>query len=103
MVLLMQFSPQDSGYQRSRLCTEPLAIKINRLAGLNMAAYTLGRWLPRMGIVWRRPMPTLRIKDPAYQATMANIEAALIRCEPDNPVCYENEVDINLYPKLGAD
>ncbi|WP_324034803.1 helix-turn-helix domain-containing protein, partial [Aeromonas caviae] len=64
LVLLMQFSPQDFGYQRSRWCTELLAIKINRLMGLNMAASTLRRWLPRMGIVWRRPVPTLRIKDP---------------------------------------
>jgi hypothetical protein len=29
LVLLMQFSPQDFGYQRSRWCTELLAIKIN--------------------------------------------------------------------------
>ncbi len=71
LVLLMQFSPQDFGYQRSRWCTELLAIKINRLTGLNMAASTLRRWLPRMGIVWRRPVPTLRIKDPAYQEKMA--------------------------------
>ncbi|MFM5573663.1 IS630 family transposase [Aeromonas veronii] len=78
LVLLMQFSPQDFGYQRSR-------------------------WLPRMGIVWRRPVPTLRIKDPAYQEKMANIDAALARCDADNPVFYEDEVDIYLNPKLGAD
>ncbi|ENC9558611.1 IS630 family transposase [Aeromonas hydrophila] len=103
LVLLMQFSPQDFGYQRSRWCTELLAIKINRLMGLNMAASTLRRWLPRMGIVWRRPVPTLRIKDPAYQEKMANIDAALARCDADNPVFYEDEVDIDLNPKLGAD
>ena len=62
LVLLMQFSPQDFGYQRSRWCTELLAIKINQLTGLNVAASTLRRWLPRMGIVWRRPavMPIIR-------------------------------------------
>jgi transposase len=103
LVLLMQFSPQDFGYQRSRWCTELLAIKINRLTGLNMAASTLRRWLPRMGIVWRRPVPTLRIKDPAYQEKMADIDAALARCDAANPVFYEDEVDIDLNPKLGAD
>jgi len=30
LALLMQFSPQDFGYQRSHLCTELLAFKINR-------------------------------------------------------------------------
>ncbi len=103
LVLLMQFSPQDFGYQLSRWCTELLAIKINRLTGLNMAASTLRRWLPRMGIVWRRPVPTLRIKDQAYQEKMANIDAALAHCDADNPVFYEDEVDIDLNPKLGAD
>ncbi len=56
-----------------------------------------------MDIVWRRPVPTLRIKDPAYQEKMANIDAALARCDADNPVFYEDEVDIDLNPKLGAD
>lgn len=45
------------GLSAQRLGTE----QINRLTGLNMAASTLRRWLPRMGIVWRRPVPTLRI------------------------------------------
>ncbi|HGE8269998.1 TPA: IS630 family transposase [Aeromonas hydrophila] len=102
LVLLMQFSPQDFGYQRSRWCTELLAIKINWLTGLNVAASTLRRWLPRMGIVWCRPVPTLRIKDPASQEKMASIEAALAHCDADNPVFYEDEVDIDLNPKLGA-
>ncbi|MNJ45021.1 hypothetical protein D3C77_400990 [compost metagenome] len=46
LVLLMQFSPQDVGYQHSRWCTELLAIQINKLMGLNVAASTLRRWLP---------------------------------------------------------
>ncbi|MNY44115.1 hypothetical protein D3C86_1791120 [compost metagenome] len=55
-----------------------------------------------MGIVWRRPVPTLRIKDSAYQEKMANINAALARCYADNPMFYENEIHIDLNPKLGA-
>ncbi len=34
---------------------------------------------------------------------MANIDAALAYCDADNPVFYEDEVDIDLNPKLGAD
>ncbi|MNY18781.1 hypothetical protein D3C86_1521850 [compost metagenome] len=55
-----------------------------------------------MGIVWRRPVPTLGIKDPVYQEKMAQIEAALARCDAANPVFYEDEIDIDLNPKLGA-
>jgi len=78
LTLLVQFSPQDFGYQRSR-------------------------WLPRIGIVWRRPVPTLRIKDPEYQDKMVKVTQALNQCSQEHPVFYEDEVDIDLNPKLGAD
>ncbi len=45
----------------------------------------------------------MRIQDPAYRDKMANIEAALARCDADNPVFYADEVDIDFNPKLGVD
>ncbi len=42
-------------------------------------------------------------KRPSLSGKMANIDAALARCDADNPVFYEDEVDIDLNPKLGAD
>lgn len=101
--VLIQFSPQDLGYQRSRWSTELFAIEINRLLGLNIAASTLRRWLPREGIVWRRVAPTLRIKDPDYDIKVEQVKQALAGCCQDNPVLYADEVDIDLNPKLGAD
>lgn len=101
--MLIQMSPQDLGYQRSRWSTELFAIEINRLLGLNIAASTLRRWLPREGIVWRRVAPTLRIKDPDYDSKVAQIREALAGSSQDNPVLYADEVDIDLNPKLGAD
>jgi len=103
LMLLVQFSPQDFGYQRSRWCTELLAIQINALLGTAVAASTIRRWLPRIGIVWRRPVPTLRIQDPEYQDKMAKVTQALNQCSQEHPVFYEDEVDIDLNPKLGAD
>lgn len=75
--VLIQFSPQDLGYQRSRWSTELFAIEVNRLLGLNIAASTLRRWLPREGIVWRRVAPTLRIKDPDYELKVEQVKQAL--------------------------
>jgi transposase len=58
--LLIQFSPEDFGYQRSRWSSELFASLIHRLCPeLNIAASTIRRWLPRIGIVWRRAAPTL--------------------------------------------
>jgi transposase len=100
---LLQLSPQDIGYQRSRWSTELMAIEINRMFELTIHASTIRRWLPKMGIVWRRAAPTLHIKDPDRDAKIARINEALAQCCADHPVFYEDEVDIHLNPKLGAD
>lgn len=47
--------------------------------------------------------PNLTEKDPAYQEKIAEIEEALTKCNAANPVFYEDEVDIDLNPKPGAD
>ena len=39
-------------------------------------------------------------KRPSLSGKMANIDAALACCDADNPVFYEDEVDIDLNPKL---
>lgn len=100
---LLQLSPQDIGYQRSRWSTELMAIEINRMFELRIHASTIRRWLPKMGIVWRRAAPTLHIRDPDREAKLTKIREALEQCSVDHPVFYEDEVDIHLNPKLGAD
>lgn len=59
--------------------------------------------LPAAGLVWRRAAPTLRIRDPHKEEKMVAIHEALAKCSAENPVFYEDEVDIHLNPKIGAD
>lgn len=80
-----------------------MAIKIREITGCHLHASTVCRWLPWAGLVWRRAAPTLRIRDPHKEDKMAAINAALAQCIQENPVCYEDEVDIHLNPKIGAD
>ena len=100
---LIKLTPGDFGYQRSRWSTELLAIKVNELTGCSIHAGTLRRWLPTDGIVWRRTAPTLRIRDPHKEEKIAAINEALGQCSAAHPVFYEDEVDIHLNPKIGAD
>lgn len=100
---LIKHSPCDFGYQRSRWSTELLAIKINEITGFTLHASTVRRWLPSAGLVWRRAAPTLRIRDPHKEEKMAVIAEALAQCSAEHPVFYEDEVDIHLNPKIGAD
>ncbi|WP_223932378.1 winged helix-turn-helix domain-containing protein, partial [Aeromonas caviae] len=94
--LLIQLSPQELGYQRSRWSTELMALELKRSWRLTLHASTIRRWLPRLGIVWRRAAPTLHIRDPHKERKMAAINEALGRCSADHPVFYEDEVDIHL-------
>lgn len=100
---LVKHSPGDFGYQRSRWSTELMAIKIREITGCCQHASTVRRWLPAAGLVWRRAAPTLRIRDPHKDEKMAAINTALVQCSQEHPVFYEDEVDIHLNPKIGAD
>lgn len=103
LFFLVQCSPQDLGYQRSRWSTELLSKVLHDHACIRIHSSTLRRWLPELVIVWRRAAPTLRIRDPHKEEKLAAIKAALDKCGADNPVFYEDEVDIHLNPKIGAD
>ncbi len=100
---LIKHTPGDFGYQRSRWSTELLAIKINEITGCQLHAGTLRHWLPSAGMVWRRAAPTLRIRDLHKDEKMPAIHKALDECSAEHPVFYEDEVDIHLNPKIGAD
>ncbi|CND51379.1 IS630 family transposase [Yersinia pseudotuberculosis] len=100
---LIKYSSGDFGYQRSHWSTELLAIKINEITGCCLHASTVRRWLPTVGLVWRRAALTLRIRGPHKEEKMAAIADALEQCSAEHPVFYEDEVDIHLNPKIGAD
>nr|WP_169050447.1 IS630 family transposase [Brenneria salicis]NMN91421.1 transposase [Brenneria salicis ATCC 15712 = DSM 30166] len=100
---LVKHSPGDFGYQRSRWSTELLAIKVREITGCQLHASTVRRWLPAAGLVWRRAAPTLRIRDPHKEEKMAANHAALEKGSVEHPVFYEDEADIHLNPKIGAD
>ncbi len=103
LLVLIQASPQDFGFQRSRWSAELLAYQFNETSKSHVAASTVRRWLPKTGVVWRRASPNQCIKDPEKAEKLAPIQQALDQCAPENTIFYEDEVDIDLTPKIGAD
>ncbi|MBD2794114.1 IS630 family transposase, partial [Xenorhabdus szentirmaii] len=100
---LLAHSPQHFGYLRSRWCLELIVRKINTLLNISLSQSTLYRYFCRTGVVWRRAAPTLRLSDPEHEEKMAKILEALSNASEKPPVFYEDEVDIDLNPKIGAD
>ncbi|EAA3641313.1 TPA: IS630 family transposase [Salmonella enterica subsp. enterica] len=101
--LLVQRSPKDFGWLSSRWSTELLALVINRLFDVTLHRSTLHRYLRQADMVWRRAAPTLKIKDPHYEEKRLVIDQALAQEQTAHPVFYQDEVDIDLNPKIGAD
>lgn len=101
--LLVQRSLKDFGWLRSRWSTELLALVINRLFDVTLHRSTLHRYLRQADMVWRRAAPTLKIKDPHYEEKRLVIDQALAQEQTAHPVFYQDEVDIDLNPKIGAD
>lgn len=64
---------------------------------------TLHRYLKQAGMVWHRATPTLKIKAPHYEEQRLAIALALAQDQTEHPVFYQDEVDINLNLKIGAD
>lgn len=100
---LVQRSPKDFGWLRSRWSTELLVRIVNRLFDVTLHRSTLHRYLKQAGMVWRRAAPTLKIKDPHYEEKRLVIAQALVQDQTAHPVFYQDEVDIDLNPKIGAD
>ncbi|WP_340620924.1 IS630 family transposase [Xenorhabdus siamensis] len=100
---LLTLSPQQFKYIRSRWSLELFVIQIKKIANVKISISTLYRFFCQNKIVWRRAAPTLNLPDPEYEEKMVRINQALLQASSENPVFYEDEVDIHFNPKMGSD
>ena len=94
--------PTDFGFLRSRWCCKAVALLLLEVHGLAVSRETVRRWLHRGQLVWRRPRPTLGPKDPERAAILRKLRRLLARLPGDETAVFQDEVDINSNPKIGA-
>lgn len=99
---LVDATPQDYGYLRSRWSSELLARELRRQRRVVVHATTIRRWLARLRYGWLRARPTLYLRDPRKAERMRAIEQLLATPSAGTEVFYADEVDIDLNPKIGA-
>src|SRR5262245_3793993 len=98
---VLELAPADFGFARSRWSCEAVAVVLAEDHGAPVSRETVRRWLRGAGLVWRRPRPTLRPKDPRR----AQILAALRRLggrPPDGTALFMDEVELHTNPKVGC-
>jgi putative transposase len=93
--------PSAFGFARSRWSCEAVAVVLREDHGTPVSREAVRRWLREAGLVWRRPRPVLRPKDPRREAKLAELRALLGALPADETAVFMDEVDVNLNPKIG--
>ena len=102
---LVAQTPQDYGYLRNTWTRELLAIVMEHKGFARVSVSTMGRVLAAIGARRGRPKPFVQCPWSARhkRRRLRQIRDLVEHCPDDEVVVYEDEVDIHLNPKLGAD
>jgi putative transposase len=97
-----QATPRDFGFVRSRWCCGLLALLLARCQRVEVSRETVRRWLRQEQLVWRRPRPVLQRVDPRRETIVQELRTLLLELPDDETAVFEDEVDLNLNPKIGC-
>jgi transposase len=97
-----QRCPRDFGFLRSRWCCGVVVILLAETTHVRVSAETVRRWLHRENLVWRRPRPVLGPRDPRRAAKLRKLRQLLGTLPDDEIALFQDEVDVNLNPKIGS-
>ena len=95
-------TPRAFGFLRSRWNCALLAFLLQLQYSIEVSRETVRRWLHQEEIVWRRPRPVLRRQDPRRAEILQDLRQLLLNLPEDETVVFEDEVDVNLNPKIGC-
>lgn len=97
--------PQQYGWTRPTWTRELLIKTLRRLTGVKIGLSTMSRALRLIGARRGRPKPTVECPWPEAekQRRLQQIEQLVTHLPANEVAVYEDEVDIHLNPKIGAD
>jgi putative transposase len=99
---VLTLSPAEFRFTRSRWSCEAAAVVLREDFGVPVGRETVRLWLHAAGLVWRRPRPVIRPKDPDREAKLRDLRALLHGLPADETAVFMDEVDVNLNPKVGC-
>ena len=99
---LLHKTPQDFGFFRTRWSCALLALLLWEQERIRISAETVRRGMRQMEFVWRRPRPVVGLHDPDHDAKLRKIRRLISSLPAHETAVFQDEVDINLNPKIGA-
>ena len=94
--------PAAFGLARSRWCCEAVAVVLWEERGVPVSRETVRRWLRTAGLVWRRPRPVLRPRDPERERKLGELRRLLHALPADQTAVFMDEVELHTNPKVGC-
>src|SRR5918993_394292 len=88
---VLTLSPADFRFARSRWSCESVAVVLREDYRVRVGRETVRRWLRSADLVWRRPRPTIRPKDPDRERKLADLRALLARLPADETAVFMDE------------
>src|SRR6201996_899560 len=98
---VLTLSPTHFRFARSRWSCEAAAVDLREDYRVQVGRETVRRRLREADLVWWRPRPTIRPKDPDREKKLRALRALLHRLPADETAVFMDEVDVNLNPKVG--
>jgi transposase len=95
-------SPRDFGFLRSRWTCATVVVLLAAEHGVHTGRETVRRRLHEADLVWRRPRPVLGPQDPRREQKLQDIRALLRDLPADELALFQDEVDVNTNPEIGA-
>jgi transposase len=95
-------APTDFGFVRSRWTCATIVALLREDHDVRVSRETVRRCLRQADLVWRRPRPVLRPRDPRRAEKLRKIRALLRQLPANETAVFEDEVDVNTNPKVGA-
>jgi transposase len=99
---VLRLAPAEFGFARSRWSCEAVAVVPADDHQVHVSAETVRRWLRRAGLVWRRPRPVLRPKDPQRESKLNALRRLLRGLPGDETAVFMDEAEVNTNPKVGS-
>jgi putative transposase len=95
-------TPRDFGFYRSRWTCGTVVLLLREDHDVRVSRETVRRWLHEQDLVYRRPRPVLGPKDPKRARKVREIRGLLGALAADEVAVFQDEVDVNTNPKIGA-
>ena len=99
---VITLAPRAVGFARSRWSCEAVAIVLREDHGVQASRETVCRRLRESDMVWRRPRPVVRRRDPERSAKLAALRKLLHGLPGDETAVFMDEVEVHTNPKVGS-